>query len=127
MPNALSRADFCRLSLTGLIGLAARRKPEATAGQKVTGGATVSSQPSAELHAAQPTPSASAVTVTEGVPRRKLGSTGEMVSMLGLGGAHIGQKSLSDAIQIMHEAIEGGITFFDNCWDYNEGVSQARA
>jgi predicted aldo/keto reductase-like oxidoreductase len=128
MPDALTRADFCCLSLSGLIGLAACRKPEPAAGQKVTGGTTVSSQLSAEVHAAQPAASASIATTTGGVPKRKLGSTGELVSMLGLGGSHIGQKDLSDAeaMQIMHEAIEGGITFFDNCWDYNQGVSQER-
>ena len=48
--------------------------------------------------------------------------------MLGLGGSHIGDSKLSDAeaIQLMHEAIEGGITFFDNCWDYNHGASEER-
>ena len=62
------------------------------------------------------------------MPKRKLGSTGESVSMLGLGGAHIGDSKLSDseATQIMHEAIEGGLTFFDNCWDYNQGKSEER-
>jgi uncharacterized protein len=64
-----------------------------------------------------------------GVPKRALGSTGEQVSMLGLGGAHIGNKDkLNDeqAIALMRDAIEGGITFFDNCWDYNEGLSEQR-
>jgi len=62
------------------------------------------------------------------VPKRKLGSTGEMVSMLGLGGFHIGSKELSDseAIQLMRDAIDGGITFMDNCWDYNDGLSEER-
>ncbi|HYQ27255.1 MAG TPA: aldo/keto reductase [Polyangiaceae bacterium] len=62
------------------------------------------------------------------MPKRKLGSTGEFVSMLGLGGAHIGDSKLSDAeaIQLMREAIEQGITFFDNCWDYNQGASEER-
>lgn len=48
--------------------------------------------------------------------------------MLGLGGAHIGASKLSDdeAIALMHEALDGGITFFDNCWDYNEGASEER-
>lgn len=48
--------------------------------------------------------------------------------MLGLGGAHIGRDKLSDeqAIKLMREAIDGGITFFDNCWDYNEGRSEER-
>jgi aryl-alcohol dehydrogenase-like predicted oxidoreductase len=66
---------------------------------------------------------------SEGMPQRKLGSTGVQVSMLGLGGAHIGDKDkLSDdeAIALMRDAITGGITFFDNCWDYNEGKSEER-
>lgn len=48
--------------------------------------------------------------------------------MLGLGGAHIGKPNLSDdeAISLMRAAIDGGITFFDNCWDYNEGKSEER-
>src|SRR5258707_9404876 len=63
-----------------------------------------------------------------GVPKRPLGSTGEQVSMIGLGGAHIGKKKLSDAdsIQLMRSAIDEGITFFDNCWDYNDGQSELR-
>lgn len=62
------------------------------------------------------------------MPKRKLGATGEWVSMLGLGGSHIGDSRLSDdeAISLMHEAIEGGLTFFDNCWDYNDGASEQR-
>jgi len=49
--------------------------------------------------------------------------------MLGLGGAHIGDSSkLSErqSIRLMRDAIEGGITFFDNCWDYNHGQSEER-
>ena len=64
-----------------------------------------------------------------GVPKRKLGGTGELVSMIGLGGAHIGKKeklSDSESIRLMRDAIEGGITFFDNCWDYNDGLSEER-
>jgi aryl-alcohol dehydrogenase-like predicted oxidoreductase len=81
--------------------------------------------------AAAVTPSAppSAEAATQTVPKRKLGSTGELVSMLGLGGYHIGDKNkLSDteAIQLMREAIDGGITFMDNCWDYHEGLSEER-
>jgi predicted aldo/keto reductase-like oxidoreductase len=59
------------------------------------------------------------------MPRRKLGKTGVEVSAVGLGGAHIGQvKEEAEAIRIMHTAIERGMTFFDNCWDYNEGKSE---
>ncbi len=59
---------------------------------------------------------------------RELGSTGETVSAIGVGGHHLGLKSVSEktAIAIVHEAIERGITFFDNCWDYNEGRSERR-
>lgn len=49
--------------------------------------------------------------------------------MLGLGGAHIGKKEkLTDdeAIKLMRDAVDGGITFFDNCWDYNNGLSEER-
>jgi predicted aldo/keto reductase-like oxidoreductase len=64
----------------------------------------------------------------DAVPRRKLGRTGELVSCLGLGGFHIGQGSLSDdeAVALIREAIDHGITFLDNCWDYNKGQSEAR-
>ncbi len=59
---------------------------------------------------------------------RKLGSTGETVSAIGLGGSHIGKAALSEAesIKLMHEAIDRGITFLDNSWDYNEGQSELR-
>ena len=131
MSNSLTRADFCRLSLSGLIGLAACRKQDVTPGQKATVGTEAAAQPppaAASGTQAQASPSAAHGEPSPGVPKRKLGSTGEMVSMLGLGGSHIGDSKLSDAeaIQLMHEAIEGGITFFDNCWDYNKGVSEQR-
>ena len=59
---------------------------------------------------------------------RKLGTTGETVSAIGLGGSHIGKPSLSeaDSIKLIHEAIDRGITFMDNSWDYNEGQSELR-
>jgi len=51
-----------------------------------------------------------------------------MVSMIGLGGSHIGTKSLSDdeAVKLIRSAIDNGITFLDNCWDYNGGKSEER-
>jgi aryl-alcohol dehydrogenase-like predicted oxidoreductase len=60
------------------------------------------------------------------MPQRPLGRTGVDVSILGLGGAHIGKPEESEAIRIMHRAIEAGLTFFDNSWDYNEGESERR-
>jgi predicted aldo/keto reductase-like oxidoreductase len=57
---------------------------------------------------------------------RQLGSTGERVSLIGLGGAHIGSKTLTDSesIRLQHEAIDRGINFLDNSWDYNGGRSE---
>ena len=59
---------------------------------------------------------------------RKLGSTGETVSAIGLGGSHIGKPKLSEAesIKLMHEALDRSINFLDNSWDYNEGQSELR-
>lgn len=58
---------------------------------------------------------------------RQLGSTGEEVSAVGLGGHHIGrQKDEKDSIAIIRAAIDGGITFMDNCWDYHDGGSEIR-
>src|SRR5258707_6810135 len=61
------------------------------------------------------------------VPRRTLGRTGEKVSMVGLGGYHIGsQKDEQESIRIIRTAIDNGINFLDNCWDYNGGESEVR-
>ncbi|MEW6160202.1 MAG: aldo/keto reductase, partial [Verrucomicrobiota bacterium] len=59
------------------------------------------------------------------IPTRPLGKTGERVSILCLGGWHIGAVSdKSEAIRIMHGAIDEGMTFFDNAWDYHNGKSE---
>jgi predicted aldo/keto reductase-like oxidoreductase len=65
---------------------------------------------------------------TSDVPRRPLGRTGEQVSAVGLGGWHIGLKSVDDALgmRIIRTAIDRGVTFLDNSWDYNEGESERR-
>jgi len=59
---------------------------------------------------------------------RELGSTGEKVSAIGLGGWHLALKYVDEplAIKIVRSAIDRGITFMDNCWDYNEGASEIR-
>ena len=59
---------------------------------------------------------------------RTLGRTGAEVSLVGLGGWHLGFKSIEDelAIRIIRTAIDNGINFMDNCWDYNEGASEIR-
>ncbi len=59
---------------------------------------------------------------------RTLGSTGEKVSAIGLGGSHIGKPAVTipESNRLIHQAIDRGITFMDNCWDYNEGQSEMR-
>jgi aryl-alcohol dehydrogenase-like predicted oxidoreductase len=60
-----------------------------------------------------------------GLPTRVLGRTGERVSILCLGGWHIGAVTdEKEAIRIMHAAIDQGLTFFDNAWDYHNGHSE---
>ncbi len=62
-----------------------------------------------------------------GVPYRRLGRTGEKVSAIGLGGYHIGiPKDEQEAIRIIRTAIDRGINFMDNCWDYHDGASEVR-
>jgi uncharacterized protein len=57
---------------------------------------------------------------------RKFGQTGEVVSAIGMGGSHLAQPNAKQAesTKLIHEAIDRGITFMDNCWDYNEGRSE---
>ncbi len=62
------------------------------------------------------------------VPHRTLGRTGEKVSAIGLGGFHIGKPELTEpeSVRIIRTAIDKGINFLDNCWDYNSGASEIR-
>ncbi len=60
------------------------------------------------------------------IPMRMLGSTGVFVSCMGLGGYHLGVPSEDEAIRIVHQAIDHGLTFLDNSWDYNGGDSLKR-
>src|SRR5438105_11870623 len=62
------------------------------------------------------------------VPERILGRTGEHVSAIGLGGWHLGLKNVDEklSIRIVRGAVDGGITFMDNSWDYNDGASETR-
>ena len=61
------------------------------------------------------------------VPMRPFGRTGIPVSILALGGWHLGlPETERESTRLVHAAIDGGITFMDNAWDYNEGVSESR-
>jgi len=62
------------------------------------------------------------------MPYRTLGRTGERVSAIGIGGWHLGLKHVDEplSLRLIRHAIDRGITFLDNCWDYNEGASEIR-
>ena len=62
------------------------------------------------------------------VPTRVLGRTGERVSAIGLGGWHLALPHVDAGLaeRLVHAAIDRGVTFMDNCWDYNDGASEER-
>jgi aryl-alcohol dehydrogenase-like predicted oxidoreductase len=62
------------------------------------------------------------------IPYRILGNTGEKVSAIGVGGWHLGFQDVDEqlSLRIVRVAVDGGITFMDNSWDYNEGRSEIR-
>ena len=62
------------------------------------------------------------------MPQRPLGRTGIHVSLLGLGGGHIARQGMSesDGIRLIQEAIDGGVTFLDNAWEYADGEAERR-
>ena len=68
------------------------------------------------------------VSSTSGMPYRELGRTGERVSAIGLGGWHLGLPRVDRqlALRLVRRAVDAGITFMDNSWDYNEGASETR-
>ncbi len=63
----------------------------------------------------------------QSIPTRVLGRTGEKVSIVGLGGYHVGMQSdEQESIRIIRTGLDAGINFLDNCWDYNNGASEVR-
>jgi aryl-alcohol dehydrogenase-like predicted oxidoreductase len=61
----------------------------------------------------------------DSIPQRPFGRTGAHVSALGVGGHHLGDfKTVEEAIRLVHEAVDAGITFFDNCWEYWNGRAE---
>jgi aryl-alcohol dehydrogenase-like predicted oxidoreductase len=60
-----------------------------------------------------------------GIPQREFGKSGVKLAALGLGGHHLGDaESYSTAERIVHAAVDGGVMFFDNCWEYHNGRSE---
>jgi aryl-alcohol dehydrogenase-like predicted oxidoreductase len=65
--------------------------------------------------------------MSDSIPRRPLGKTGVTVSAIGLGGYHLGDvKTKTEVQRIVDEALDAGIDFFDNAWDYHDGESELR-
>jgi aryl-alcohol dehydrogenase-like predicted oxidoreductase len=61
------------------------------------------------------------------IPKRQLGKTGAQVSAIGVGGYHLGStKDQQEANELVAQALDAGINFFDNCWDYHDGLSEER-
>ena len=70
-------------------------------------------------------PSQNADTEAGEIPTRPFGKTGVKLSALGMGGHHLGDlKTVDDAIRLVYEAVDAGITFFDNCWEYWNGRAE---
>ena len=70
---------------------------------------------------------AAAAEARNGIPYRTLGRTGEKVSLVGLGGYHLGkQADPQESIRIIRTGLDEGLNFLDNCWDYNGGESEVR-
>lgn len=67
-------------------------------------------------------------TAATDMPCRELGRTGEKVSAIGLGGWHLGLAGVDEplSLRLVRSAIDRGVTFMDNSWDYNEGASEIR-
>ena len=80
---------------------------------------------SAGLAAGSALPNAPVAQAASGMPQRKFGRHADMISVLGCGGHHLGNApTLEVATSIVHEAIDGGVNFFDNAWEYNNHRSE---
>ena len=76
---------------------------------------------------AQQQSSASQRDLSGHVPRKPLGRTGLQVSAMGLGGYHLGSAETDQAAnEIVAKAIDYGVNFFDNAWEYHDGLSEER-
>jgi predicted aldo/keto reductase-like oxidoreductase len=113
--NGFSRRDFVRgaaaFTATAVanarMALNAKPKPGAQSGADAAGASGASSG--------------------QQVPKRELGKTGAQVSVLGVGGYHLGStKDQQEATELVARAMDAGINFFDNCWDYHDGLSEER-
>jgi predicted aldo/keto reductase-like oxidoreductase len=80
-----------------------------------------------EILAGLPLAAAGLSAANQDIPHRPLGSTGVSVSIIGVGGHHIGRPKDEDlGIRIIRTALDNGVNFLDNCWDYHDGGSEVR-
>ncbi len=113
----MERRDLMKATAVG-VAAAALGGPADVAGQTTQGGQVKPTGPVTSKIAEHPE-----------MKYRALGRTGERVSLIGVGGFHLakpGGPSADEAVRIVHTAIEAGVNFFDNCWDYNGGESEVR-
>jgi predicted aldo/keto reductase-like oxidoreductase len=112
----MERRDFLKTAIASAVPLAV----DQIFGSKNSSVFAVESQPDAQTAESTETGSGEMI-------YRPLGRTGEKVSILGLGGAHIGsQAEENESIRIIRTAIDNGVNFMDNCWDYHNGDSEIR-
>ena len=102
-------------------------KTATAAGMAAAGGSAQAQEPASDGRTSRENP----VKRPEhpGMIYRQLGTTGERVSAIGMGGFHLAKDpatTQAEAVKLVRSAIENGITFMDNCWDYNDGISEVR-
>lgn len=119
----MHRRKFCSsaMAAAAILACAARAEPTAEASSRGSEGGAPSG-------AAQIPRVASPGTMRGEMLYRELGHTGEQVSVIGMGGSHLGLATVDEnlSIRLIHEGLDRGINFLDNSWDYNEGRSEER-
>jgi uncharacterized protein len=119
-PDKSGRRGFLR-QITAFGAGAAIGGSQIAAGAEAAVDGPAPTPTTARSHAAAPGEAAGAGPI----PKRALGRSGIKIAALGMGGHHLGDaKTIDDAIRLVHEAIEGGIEFFDNCWEYHNGKAE---
>ncbi len=132
MDSTPSRRGFLKTAGAAVAFAACARKGAALGTPQMQGAAPGSTDPDPSDGPPRgpigggPAPGDFAVPTGATMPTRRLGRTGAEISLMGLGGFHLGIPAEKEAIRIVHEAIDRGVTFLDNCWDYNGGESETR-
>jgi predicted aldo/keto reductase-like oxidoreductase len=111
LPHRIPRRTFFGTAAGAVVALAGCKKSDAPSDAPKEGTMLLRSSP---VSAAS-------------MPTRPLGNTGVQVSIVGIGGYHLGSvKSEAESIRIVRSALDRGVTFLDNCWDYHDGQSEER-